>query len=231
MVSTQTSSSTLTAELNIYARMEIGKADEQRQVKTLRENGFVIEEVSDGVDMIEKIDRRIVNPDGTFFSLQIKGRDENPAMVSRYTDILIDYYEPYCGIGHKYTKNGRDQVSNYDRFTCRIQSNLYLINGAAQKKVIADVMVEWEDSPQRRKADSYLEKWADKLAWNHRRDEPDWYESDIFQRFSPLRSEQYEKVEVRCTQDRKNKRPKLLIFIPPTLYSESDAQCFEMTHG
>jgi len=217
----------LTAELGFYDRLTIGKADEERQVTTLRAEGFNIEEVSAFVDMKEKIDRRIQDSDGSWLTLQIKGRDVNPTMTTTYKDILIDYYEPYCGLGHEYTTDGRDKVSNYDRFTCRIGSKLYLVDGALQKKVIANVMDEWEQFDGRVDGDKVLANWADKLYWDQRRNEPMWTESRIFKHIKVLYSKQYSNLQVRCTQDRKNRRPKLLIFIPPTIY-KSEAQCFEM---
>lgn len=220
----------LTAELRFDERIEIGKADEKRQVETLCANGFDVHDVATKQDMIDKIDRRIVYPDGTVRTLQIKGRDENPAMQKVYNDILIDYYEPYCGLGHQYTKNGRDQVSKYECFTCRVKTTLYLIDGAAQKRVIADVMAEWESSQARQFIDKYIGPWADGIRWSHRRGEPDWQRTEMFKRFPTLYSETYEGIQVKCTQDRKNFRPKLLIFIPPTIYSEADARKFEM-HG
>ena len=59
----QVSNAPLTAELGFYDRVAIGKADEKKQVETLIAEGFVIEEVSEAVDMKDKIDRRIQNTD------------------------------------------------------------------------------------------------------------------------------------------------------------------------
>ena len=218
----------LIANLSYDERMVYGKADEVRQVKFLIAQGFQIKEVAPHTDMIDKIDRYIMM-DGRWETLQIKGRDTDPSVEEQYKDILVDMYEPYCGLDHEDTRVGRDQVSQYDWFTCRIGTKLYLINGAAQKRVAAAVMVEWSEWDEvSSKIDLYLRKWVETLERDSN-NVPRWKKAySIFRRLNVMRIIEFSGVEVRCTQDRRNNRPKLLIFIPPTLYTADEAKTYEM---
>lgn len=226
----------LIANLTYDERMKYGKADELEQVECLRRNGHEIEEVSSYADMIEKIDRYEI-VDGQKIPVQIKCRDRNSEMSEVYTDILIDYYEPYGGLGHSDTRIGRDQKSSYQKFTVRIKDSLYLVDGETQKLVVANVMDEWASCYERERVDDYLARWIKTLS----RDEegiPIWKKASIFERFSTMRSQRYtitdngKRIEVKCTQDRRNKRPKLLIFIPPAIYTMQQVRKYTMvTNG
>lgn len=220
------------ANLPIYERVLIGKEDEHLQVITLRRNGFIIEDATVTEDMIEKIDRYIVRTDGIREKLQIKGRDITDTS-RKVKDLLSDVYEPYCGLAHSLTTPGRDAVSQYDWFTCRIEHNLYLVNGKAHKKIITEALEEWASSEEREFVDKYLSRYVDLLSYRYD-GSPIWNKSSIFRHFKAMSSKLYPPtdlhngVEIRCTQDRCNGRPKLLVFVPPAAFTSKHARIYKM---
>ena len=226
----------LTAELEPEQRVAIGLADEVRQAETLRANGFVIEEVTHKQDTEDKIDRFLVIPDGTRESLQIKGRDPNKKKTAIYKDILVCTYEPFCGVDNEFTEIGRDIVSKYQWFTCRILDQLYLISGRAQKALLNEVLDSWMESEVRTRLEQQLGEWLDKnLLWTMK-GKPDWKrmrddeETEEFFRDLPLFTYSIgeSEIKVQCTRDKNNRRPKVLTFIPPTIYTPKQARKYTM---
>lgn len=222
------------AELAIKDRLAIGKADELEQVKVLIKNGFKIEDTSTiREDTIDKIDRYIVFPDGKRSPLQIKGRDRSPEKSHIYRDFLRSKKEPYLGISHRLTQDARDSsnVCQCEYFSERIQNDLYLVNSIVYNQIEETVFQEWCDSSERVYVDRMLNWWA-----SNKLPQGKFQAHEMFSSFGTMYSEQYpgngsteyRAVQVRCTQDRRNFRPKLLIFTPPTTFSKKDIQKFSM---
>lgn len=128
------------ADKQFHERVSIGKDGEEQIAETLRQHGLNLIDVDEATDMIDKIDRRLVTPYGTF-SCQIKFRDGS----DRYRDFLLDLYEPFYGDTNPDTQLGRDAVSQYDVYVCRIKDTIYVINGKAQKKLVESVLTEWRE--------------------------------------------------------------------------------------
>jgi hypothetical protein len=126
------------ATQRFHERVEKGKAGEEQIAEVLRSHGLNLIDVDERTDMIDKIDRQLVTESGTY-SVQIKFRDSS----DRYRDFLLDLYEPFYGDGDPDTKIGRDLVSKYDIYVCRIKDTIYVINGKAQKTLVANVLEEW----------------------------------------------------------------------------------------
>lgn len=119
-------------------RVSYGKQVESQIIKSLREQGLVIEDVPRNVDCNDKIDCYLLE-EGTKKACQIKCR-----MGYSGSDFLLDLYEPYYGMTSEDTKKGRDYISEYDKYICLSRDTIYVIDGKLQKKLVERVLEEWK---------------------------------------------------------------------------------------
>lgn len=207
-------------------RVEQGKAQEVIQVQVLTRHGFTVVESTSDDDMFLKIDRWIVTETGERKSLQIKSRN---SAVGK--DFLLDGFEPYLGLDHADTKLGRDNgdVCKADYVTERIGNVMYLVDGVAYRMVEAELLSEWKSFDRRAGIDTILSQWYEQLG--KRYDGSTYFTSENWFNHSTLpamRSQKFPGAMVRVIQDRRNSRPKLLMFIPPATFEASTIRRFEV---
>jgi hypothetical protein len=109
------------------------------------------------------------------------------------SDVLIDVYEPYYGLYDPRTKPARDVRSKYAYYIVLSRGTIYVIKGTSQKPIVEAVLEEWK--AQGCRLPFYSDEFVD---------------------------DQGHCVQLRRHIDAQNKRPKVLMFIPPTIYSADD---------
>lgn len=207
-------------------RVEQGKTQEVFQAEVLSRHGFTVVESTIDDDMFSKIDRWIVMESGERKSLQIKSRNSAVGV-----DFLLDGFEPYLGLEHADTRRGRDNgdVCKADYVTERIGNVMYLVDGVSYRMVESELLLEWKSFDHRVGIDAILSEWYKQLG--KRYDGSPYYTSESWFNHSTLpamRSQKFPGAMVRVIQDRRNYRPKLLMFIPPATFEASTIRRFEV---
>jgi hypothetical protein len=117
-------------------RVRHGKKRESQIANALRDQaGLSIMDASDSEDKERKIDRWLVNADGSRTAVQIKYRETGD-------DLLFEVFDKFYGFNAKYNKIGRDMIGDSKLYAVLTQDaqTIVMVPVAKAKKIVNDML-------------------------------------------------------------------------------------------
>lgn len=183
------------ASRSFEERVRIGKMYEAQMLQNLIGQGYKTKEATSHEDMIEKIDGYIV--DAVDIPFQSKYRETG-------SDIGLDIYEPWYGLGDPRTKLGRDSRGKAQLYLTQVETTLYLMSKAGLQAIVDRVMTEWK-------------------SLNFKFDFGDGIQRGTFN------SRIYSGVQFKFKIDERSRVPKIMAYIPPTAVDSEFCRTFTVS--
>lgn len=186
-------------QLGFYERVAIGTSIEERVVRCLNEKyGWNLHKSTFEEDTEMKIDY-IERSKGLPLKVQAKSRESECGF-----DFLYDLYEPWRGSIEE-SDVGRDHKSDFDLYICLSKDKEWIrvVSGKAMKRIVLEAEAEWKSQGCR--FPNVTRKG--KRFWN---------------------SEKYDGVQFWLHRDAKNKRLKVLAFVPEHSFGPKELKKYKM---
>ena len=185
--------------LPFHERVQIGNAKAALIAECLnKHHGFKLVQASLEEDMNDKIDYYECSKKKKL-KVQVKERDKN----SFGDDLLYDLYEPWHG-DLEDSLIGRDHVAKFDLYLCLDRGDEWIraVSGKAMKNVIKTCESEWIEQG----CNFPLSTKHGKRFWN---------------------SKIHDKVQFWLHRDKKNRRLKVLAFVPESCFNEKQIKKYK----